>query len=81
MTGGLEGFLLEVGLFSEAGKKKKKGKAGDKKNKARQVFRAISSTESGTRSGSGCRLGNLKFLLVFPELFWVFIRARFQVST
>lgn len=24
MTGGLEGFLLEVGLFSEAGRKKEK---------------------------------------------------------
>ena len=77
----LGGILVGGGALLWSRKKKKKGKAGDKKNKARQVFRAISSTESGTRSGSGCRLGNLKFLLVFPELFWVFIRARFQVST
>ena len=33
MTGGLEGFLLEVGLFSEAGKKKKREKQGIRKTR------------------------------------------------
>lgn len=56
MTGGLDGFLLEVVLFSERGKRK----AGNKKNKAQQVFRAISSTKS-TWNNSGCWLCNLSF--------------------
>lgn len=55
MTGGLEGFLLDVVLFSERRRRK-----ASKKNKARQVFRAISSTKR-TWNSSGCWLWNLKF--------------------
>lgn len=61
MTGGLEGFLLEVVVFSEGGGKKNE-------NKAKQVFRDTGSTKS-THSSEGRWSGNLKFPTGFRNCF------------
>lgn len=86
MTGGLDGFLLEVVLFSVKEKKKKRRKEKleirltrckrQTRCKDKQVFRTISSTTS-TWSSSGCWLWNLKLPPGFRRCS-SFIRAGFR---